>query len=88
MVRLELQYLTEIGRLRLGAHDILDKLRVEIGLAVCERPFSDVIAIATGEAWTRDPFDRVIVAQAKSNGVAPLLTADEKIRAHYVNAVW
>ena len=88
MVSLELQYLSEIGRVRLGAHDILDKLRVEIGLAVCERPFPDVIAIANGEGWTRDPFDRVIVAQARSNGVAPLLTADEKVRANYVNGVW
>jgi len=73
---------------RLGATDILEKLRREIGLGVCERPFSAVTSVALGESWTRDPFDRMIVAHAKSNGVSPLITSDERIRACYVNAIW
>ncbi|MDQ1473147.1 MAG: hypothetical protein QOJ99_4627, partial [Bryobacterales bacterium] len=40
------------------------------------------------ETWTRDPFDLMIVSHAKANGYAPLVTADESIRAHYPKAVW
>ena len=36
----------------------------------------------------KDPFDRIIVAHAKANGTALLLTKDEVIRAHYPNARW
>jgi len=37
--------------------------------------------------WTRDPFDRLIVAHAiKAN--CNLLTKDEKIRKNYAHAVW
>ena len=88
MVAVELQYLNEIRRVRLGAKEILDKLSREIGLAVCSWPFQDVAFTALGETWTRDPFDRTIVAHAKSNGVSPLITSDEKIRTHYINAIW
>ena len=88
MVGLELQYLHEIGRLRIGGAEILEKLRMEIDLRTCDKPFHEVAAVAYGENWTRDPFDRMIVAQAKSNGVSPLISSDEKILANYVNAVW
>ena len=50
--------------------------------------FADVAEAATFEAWTHDPFDRMIVAHAKANGYAPLVTADEKIRANYPRTVW
>ena len=88
MVSLELEYLHEIGRLQMGAVEIVGKLRREIDLKVCGLPFPDVTAIAIGEKWTRDPFDRVIVAHAKANGLAPLVTSDEGIRANYRNAIW
>jgi len=38
--------------------------------------------------WSRDPFDRIIVAQAIANHDAVLLTADAHIRSHYRRAVW
>ena len=88
MVGLELQYLNEIGRLRIGATEILDKLKREIDLRICDQPFASVTAASYNEAWTRDPFDRIIVAQAKANGLSQLITADEKIHKHYVNAIW
>ena len=88
MVALELQYLHEIGRIALGSVEIVEKLRRDIDLKVCGLPFADVASRALEETWTRDPFDRIIVAQAKANGVAPLITADEKIRANYINAIW
>jgi PIN domain nuclease of toxin-antitoxin system len=55
---------------------------------VCELEFSSIITTAAGEKWTRDPFDRMIVAHAKANGFAALVSADELIRKHYPRAVW
>lgn len=88
MAVVELQYLYEIRRIIVTPQDILVKLNAEIGLAVCDHPFPVIAEIALGETWTRDPFDRIIVAHAKSNGVAPLVTKDEVIRANYHNARW
>ena len=88
MVCLELEYLHEIGRLAVSASVILLKLENEIGLTVCAKSFAEVEAIARQEKWTRDPFDRLIVAHAKLNGVAALITSDQKIQANYINAIW
>jgi PIN domain nuclease of toxin-antitoxin system len=88
MAVMELEYLYEIRRILIKPQDILVKLGAEIGLAVCDHPFPAIVEMALGESWTRDPFDRIIVAHAKSNGAAPLLTKDELIRANYPNARW
>lgn len=88
MAVVELQYLYEIRRIVVPPPEILMKLSVEIGLTVCDHPFPIIAETALGEGWTRDPFDRIIVAHAKANGVAPLLTTDETIRANYPNARW
>jgi PIN domain nuclease of toxin-antitoxin system len=88
MAVIELQYLYEIRRIIVSPPEILMKLGVEIGLTVCDHPFPIVAETALGENWTRDPFDRIIVAHAKANGVAPLLTKDELILANYPNARW
>ena len=36
----------------------------------------------------RDPFDRLIVANAKVNGLAPLVSAEEEILKHDPRTVW
>jgi PIN domain nuclease of toxin-antitoxin system len=88
MVLVELQYLYEIGRIRVRPQEILVKLSAEISMAVCEHPFPAIAEMALSETWTRDPFDRIIVAHARSNGSAPLLTRDEAIRRNYRSARW
>jgi len=88
MVLLEIEYLAEIKRVKAGAIEHLAKLHSSIGLQVCQLSLAEIAAVAQVEKWTRDPFDRIIVANAKVNGVAPLITSDEQIRANYVNAVW
>ena len=88
MAVVELQYLYDVRRIIVKPQEILVKLSAEIGLTVCDHPFPIIAEIALGETWTRDPFDRIIVAHAKANGAAPLLTKDEVIRAHYPNARW
>lgn len=87
IVELELAYLHEIGRTAQPPEVVLPELRASIGLTVCGTPFRSVIAAATGLAWTRDPFDRLIGAQAIAEGET-LLTKDERIRKHLELAVW
>jgi PIN domain nuclease of toxin-antitoxin system len=43
--------------------------------------------MAESLAWTRDPFDRIIVGQAAIRNDL-LLSKDETIRAHYNGGVW
>ncbi len=43
---------------------------------------------ALSEQWTRDPFDRFIVAHAKAKGFTQLIPADRKIWDNYPRAVW
>jgi len=88
MAFLELEYLRELGKTKFLARDLLQKLEHEIGLRLCELPFSVIADAALDEKWTRDPFDRVIVANAKANGFAWLISADEAIRKHYPRTVW
>jgi PIN domain nuclease of toxin-antitoxin system len=88
MVLLELQYLYEISRILQPPQLLFRQLSTQIGLHQCEHPFSDVIETSLFENWTRDPFDRVIVAQARSNGISPLITSDTVIHKHYSAAIW
>lgn len=87
IVELELAYLHEIGRINRDAATLLDVLRRELDLETCKRPFASVVGAAVDQTWTRDPFDRLIVAQA-AHGKAPLLTADRNILVHYARAFW
>ena len=87
VVLLELEYLHEIGRISVNADRIFADLASEIGLTVCPHPFSKVIREALKQSWTRDPFDRMIVAHALSAGHG-LVTKDETIRAHCASAFW
>jgi PIN domain nuclease of toxin-antitoxin system len=87
MVRLELQLLHAIGRARVGAEAVIGDLRRSVGLNLCARPFGQVIEKAETFSWTRDPFDRVIVAQA-AIGKDLLITKDKALLKHYRNAVW
>jgi PIN domain nuclease of toxin-antitoxin system len=87
MVGLELELLFERGRAAEPAGQVLSAVSTEIGLTVCDLAFTLVATRAREERWTRDPFDRLIVAQAKARG-APLLTRDERIRSHYPRAIW
>ena len=87
IVRLELQYLFEIGRVGEPAVTVVDALAGTMGLTVCTAAFASVVYEAEKIAWTRDPFDRLIVAQAVLHA-APLVTKDDTLRAHYSEAVW
>ena len=88
MVLLELEYLYEIKRNYVHSRDVQRLMQQELNVQVCTVPFAAVAEAALDEKWTRDPFDRMIVAQAKANGFSTLVTADEKIRNHYPAVIW
>lgn len=88
IVLVEMEYLFEIGRIKLRAKDTMRKLEHELEVRLCELPFAEVAKAALDEKWTRDPFDRIIVAQAKANGLAWLISTDEQIAEHYQRTVW
>jgi PIN domain nuclease of toxin-antitoxin system len=87
IVLLEIEMLFELRRIAADAATILARLSEQIGLTVCETPLLGVVDAARTFAWTHDPFDRLIVANAMADG-ARLLTADETILANFKDAVW
>ena len=87
MVRLELQYLYEIGRVSTPAAVVFDELAAAIGLSICSQSFPAIVSESEKQSWTRDPFDRIIVAHAALSG-STLITKDETIHRHYPHACW
>ncbi len=87
MVALELRFLTEIGRLIDDSASVVQSLATTIGLRVADPPFGSIVENAQGLEWTRDPFDRLITAQARA-ARASLITRDRSLRANYERAVW
>jgi PIN domain nuclease of toxin-antitoxin system len=86
-VELELQYLHEIQRTAKPARQVMEALGREVGLEICDLPFSRVVETALDQSWTRDPFDRLIVSQAVLRG-ATLITRDQAILDNYPAATW
>ncbi|MCK5524136.1 MAG: PIN domain-containing protein [Thiomargarita sp.] len=87
MVLLELGYLHEIGRLQDSAKMVISSLKETLDLSICDLDYLKVINVALELTWTRDPFDRIIVAQSTVNQ-STLVTKDTLIRNHYPQAFW
>lgn len=87
IVLLELTYLREIGRINRSALEVVQALQQDIGLQVQEIALSAMVFQAQSLSWTRDPFDRMIVAQAAMHEYG-LITKDRLIKEHYLNVIW
>ena len=87
IVEMETELLYEIGKITVPAAVIVHYLSERIDLRVCIHPFHRVVAQSVEMKWTRDPFDRLITAQASLER-DHLLTKDRSIRAQYPHAVW
>ncbi|MGH8613040.1 MAG: type II toxin-antitoxin system VapC family toxin [Gammaproteobacteria bacterium] len=87
VVDLELQFLHEIGRITKGAGPVLTTLSQELGLRMGEESFVRIVAKAREFTWTRDPFDRLMVAHAALVR-ARLVSKDQTIRKYFPGAVW
>ena len=77
----------EIGRITATPAKILGSLATSMGLQLASASFAAVAMEAVDQAWTRDPFDRLIVGQAIADK-ARLLTKDDAIRRHFRAAFW
>jgi PIN domain nuclease of toxin-antitoxin system len=87
MVAMELETLFEARKLNSEPDQLLQILERDHGLTRSETRFESVIVAARTFAWTRDPFDRLIVANAMSDGMR-LITADQTILANFKDAAW
>ena len=88
MVYLEFDNLLRLQRVKHNPATIYAGLNSTIGVNLCGLPFASVAAMAVDETWATDPFDRVIVAQARANHNAPLISADGDIADYYAHTVW
>jgi len=87
MVLLEMQFLREAGKVSFKVDTFIRDMSSELGLRVGETAFAPVVISAARISWTRDPFDRLIVAQAAAEE-AGLITRDRAILEHYRRAEW
>jgi PIN domain nuclease of toxin-antitoxin system len=88
MALMEMEYLYEMQKIVLRAEEVKLKLEHELGVRICAFSFPFIASAAIHEKWTRDPFDRLIVAHAQANGLSPLISADSHIQDHYPRNVW
>ena len=87
LVRLELGYLKEIGKLKVGPDEIVGGLQTDCGVIQSQETLTEVISQAMTLHWTRDPFDRLIAATAMVHRAA-LITRDRRILDNMDTAVW
>lgn len=87
MVLLEIDFLHEIQRITVGSKEIYTYLHRHIGLNLCNQPFAEIVRVAADQSWTRNPFDRLIVAHA-AIGEHPLISKDSAIQEHYPETIW
>ncbi len=85
-VLLEIELLHEIGRLRVGALPVSARLGEDLSIRVATERFADVAIEALSLGFTRDPFDRLILAHA-ALAKAALITQDAMLRHHYPKAI-
>ncbi len=83
----EMEILHEIGRIRAPVTDVMEILTDDYGIFEASGDLREIGARARSLGWTRDPFDRFIVAHAEVSR-ATLLTADDTILEHFVDARW
>jgi PIN domain nuclease of toxin-antitoxin system len=87
MVRLELQYLYEIGRIKVRPDTIINSLSKSIGLKVSDFEFNQIIEEALKLKWTRDVFDRLLVAEAKALK-RDFISADRLVQSNFNKTIW
>lgn len=79
---LELQFLSEVGRISLNTSLFFAALATDARFVVDDPPLYSIVRHALTLKWTRDPFDRLLAAHSASRRV-PLCTADATLRRHH-----
>jgi PIN domain nuclease of toxin-antitoxin system len=86
-VLVEMEVLLVMGRIREPVATVWNILSEDHGVMEAEGSLQPIGARARRLGWTRDPFDRLIVAHALACD-AVLLTADSSLREHCSQASW
>lgn len=88
IVLVELQYLFEVGKLSVLPNDILEDLNFRIGLIIEQNvPFYKIANESLKIVWTRDLFDRLIVAHTNIL-LCNLITKDRLIQSNCKHVIW
>jgi PIN domain nuclease of toxin-antitoxin system len=79
---LEVQFLTEVGRLEARTSEFAAAVGQDPRFVVDEVPLVSLIDRAIPLSWTRDPFDRLLAAHSEARRT-PLCTLDRRMRAEH-----
>lgn len=79
---LEVQFLAEIGRLSVRNPEFTDAVMDDPRFSVDDVALMALVRPGLRLAWTRDPFDRLLVAHSLARRV-PLCSVDRRIRSHH-----
>ncbi|HBF12851.1 MAG TPA: hypothetical protein DDW49_05615 [Deltaproteobacteria bacterium] len=83
---LEIKFLKECGRIDLEFDELIGKLKKDTAFHIDDISFDEVCTAAFSFPWTRDPFDRLLVAHSQVRNI-PLGTCDTMIKKHYSHTV-
>ena len=85
----ELAIKASIGRLQLSIRltDFVDKIFAEDGIIALDLSHAHALEVAALPMHHRDPFDRLLVAQARCEGV-PFVSADRLVGLYDVDVIW
>ena len=87
IVRLEIGFLVEVGKLKPAALALPEELARALSVAESRDPLDRVVEEALDLTWTRDPFDRLLVATARLHR-AHFVTSDRRILENFSEAIW
>lgn len=79
---LEIQFLAEVGRLSVRNPEFTNTVMDDTRFTVDDIPLATIVRHALSLDWTRDPFDRLLVAHSSARRVA-FCTTDRGIRSHH-----
>jgi len=79
----------QVGKLRLpsGLSDVLDEILYRSTWTILPVASEHLPVLAALPALHKDPFDRMLVAQAQHEGMT-IVTADEQIAKYQVRTIW
>lgn len=79
---LEVQFLGEAGRLRVDSERFVAAVKQDPRFVLDDPPLLALVEQALPLSWTRDPFDRLLVAHSNARRT-PLCTVDREIRRRH-----
>ena len=79
---LEIEFLPEVGRLSVKNPEFTNSVMNDSRFIIDDLPVETLISHALSLGWTRDPFDRLLVAHSSARRVA-FCTMDRGIRDHH-----